>query len=496
MANRRGWLLLATVLAAPAVASGQTLSELLPRLLSESVTMPSTVGLVGLGNPHEGHFLPAVAQLKAPYALNGALVTQLATFPTGSSSGGFTYTLDERTGIPQRSSGNFGPSFAERALTIGKGRFSSGLSYQHVSFDQFEGLDLQGGARFYLQHNECCPGQTADGTPNPNAAVTPSTDVNPYFEGDLVKAELNLKASTDTAVIFANYGLSNSFDLAVSIPFVRVELDASMTSTILRLATTNDPRIHSFGGSSPDTRVTRETGSASGLGDISIRGKWRFLPAPGGGMAADLDLRLPTGNEQELLGTGATRVKLGLIYSADFGRFSPRFNVGYTLSSGSLSQTVGSYQLGDETPQPISQAPDAYDTVFRGTEPSAVLSEADLQVPDELNYTLGFSISASPRVTLNADLVGRTLREVNRFSITPQSYSYRQVSGGPVRIESIDDGLGISQSAGNLTLLLGAAGFKINVAKTLLLNGSVLFPLTSDGLRSEVAGVLALDYAF
>jgi hypothetical protein len=147
-------------LALSAAARAQSLSELLPRLLSESVTMPSTTGTVA-GNPHEAHFLPAVAQLKAPYALNSALVTQLATFPLGSSSGGFTYTTNEGTGIPERNSNNFGPTFAERALTNGKGRFSVGANFQHVEFEEFESQGLSGDVRFYLQHNDCCPGQSA-----------------------------------------------------------------------------------------------------------------------------------------------------------------------------------------------------------------------------------------------------------------------------------------------------------------------------------------------
>ena len=50
--------------------------------------------------------------------------------------------------------------------------------------------------------------------------------------------------------------------------------------------------------------------------------------------------------------------------------------------------------------------------------------------------------------------------------------------------------------AGNLTLLLGTAGLKVNVAGNLLLSGNVLFPLTDAGLRSRVTTVVGMDYAF
>ena len=54
-------------------------------------------------------------------------------------------------------------------------------------------------------------------------------------------------------------------------------------------------------------------------------------------LAAGLDLRLPTGDKDELLGTGATRAEMTFIYSGDYGRVSPHVNVGYTLSSGESS---------------------------------------------------------------------------------------------------------------------------------------------------------------
>jgi hypothetical protein len=458
--------------------------------------MPSTVGTVA-GNPHEAHFLPAAAQLKAPYALNGAIVTQLATFPLGSSSGGFTYSSDTPTGIPQRSSTNFGPSFAERALTIGRGKFSAGVNYQHVRFDQFEGLGLAGDARFYLQHNDCCPLQLPDGTPNPAGIVGPSQDVNPFFEGDLVQDTLTLDVKTDTVAFFGNYGVSRALDIGVAIPIVSVKLDATMTSSIIRLATAGNPTIHSFGGSSPDTKVTRETGEKTGLGDILLRAKYNFLESPGGGLAAAVDLRLPTGDKEQLLGTGATQTKLSLIYSGDYDRVAPHLNLGYTLSSGRVSGALGTFTLGDQVPVPTQPAASAaYDTVFRGQSPASTLSQSDLEVPDEINYTAGLAVSLTPRITLNGDVIGRTLRNVKRFGVVSQSFNFRTATNGPLLTTSTTDGVDITTESGNLTLLLGAAGVKVNVTKTLLLNANLLFPLNSSGLKPKVTPVIGIDYAF
>lgn len=498
MSLSRSSAIVVIALALPGSAFAQgSLSEILPRLLSESVTMPSTVGTVA-GNPHEAHFLPAAAQLTAPYALNGALVTQLSTFPIGSSSGGFTYSTDAKTGIPQRNSTNFGPAFAERALTNGKGRFSAGFNYQHVEFDRFEGQSLNGGVRFYLQHNDCCPLQAADGTPRPGGVVGPSApqDKNPFFEGDLVRTDLTLKAKTDTSVLFANYGITSRFDLGLAVPIVKVDLTASIDSTIIRLATAGTPTIHSFGGASPDRRVASESGTSSGLGDVVIRGKYNFLAAPGGGLALGLDLRLPTGDEKELRGTGATQTRLALYYSADYGKFSPHFNAGYTFSSGSIDDSFATYELGDEVPDPIAGASTAYQNVFAGQTPESPLTAADLQVPDEVNFTAGFVVALHPRLTLTADFIGRTLRDVNRFGVVSQSFNYRSSTGGALQSQSYPDALDITSRPGNLNLFLGVAGVKVNVTKTLLLNANVLFPLSNDGLRPKVTPVVGLDYAF
>jgi hypothetical protein len=47
-----------------------------------------------------------------------------------------------------------------------------------------------------------------------------------------------------------------------------------------------------------------------------------------------------------------------------------------------------------------------------------------------------------------------------------------------------------------VNLLLGVVGAKINIAKTLLLNANVLFPMSDGGLKPKPTLVLGLDYVF
>jgi hypothetical protein len=463
-----------------AVAQDAPLSRLLPNLLSRAVVTPSSRNIPAgtPGIPHEAHFLPDLAGKTAAFDLNRSIVTYLSTFPIGSSSGGFTYESDQ-SGIPRRSSSNFGPSFAERALTVGKGQFSTGFNVQSVQYDQFEGLSLDagdGGLPFYLEHNDCCVGQLPDGTPGPG-----NTPKIPAFEGDVLRLALGLKLKSTTAALFASYGLTDRLDIGVAVPFVQVDVDAEVVGSLQRLSGTS-PLIHTF---TADQDVSQQrfvqSDSASGIGDIVLRTKYNFVHRPGGGAALGLDLRFPTGDKEELLGTGATQLKGYLIFSGDYGKISPHLNVGYTYSSGELASGVG------------FEAPSSGfgQTVFRGqANPGA----RDLSVPDEINYTAGLTAAVSPRLTLSVDAIGRTVRDANRFGVVPQTFTFNTAAGGPFRAERAD-AIGITGRE-NINILLGVAGVKINVAKTLLLTANVLFPLNDSGLRAKISPVVGIDYAF
>jgi hypothetical protein len=49
---------------------------------------------------------------------------------------------------------------------------------------------------------------------------------------------------------------------------------------------------------------------------------------------------------------------------------------------------------------------------------------------------------------------------------------------------------------GNLNLLIGNAGVRVNPLRTLLVSASLLFNLTNAGLRDRVTPVISVDYAF
>jgi hypothetical protein len=436
--------LVATVLL-PASVGAQTVSEVVPSLLTRSTVINAQGSLPGIG--HTAHFYPDFDQLITPTIINQSIVGQLPTFPIGSSSGSLTYSFDAALGTFTRSSESFGPSFAERPLTIGRGKFSFGFNFQHSRYDSFEGKDLEGGEMtFYVRHNDCCPGQDpVTGTPGPNASPLGT----PAFEGDLVQTALALDLKSDLFSVFANYGVTDRLDLGFAIPIVRVDLSAGVTSTLLRLSTEADHNIHLFPGGNPDTLRMAGSANASGIGDVLIRTKLNVAQSDRGAGAVALDLRLPTGDEENLLGTGETQAKFFGIASANLGRLAPHVNAGYTFSSGDLA--------------------------------------------DEFNYTVGFDASIVPRLSVAADVIGRVLRDAGRFDDVTRTFNYSTLTDATVRTASFQQ---LQFREGNLHLTLGAVGVKANVGGTLLVTASVLFPLSDNGLKPGVTPVIGFDYAF
>jgi hypothetical protein len=465
------YALTAAVWFVPALASAQStpLAFILPELLGNTITLAPS-DLPDQPN-HVAHFRPEFDQLVVPSQVNQALLTLMSTYPIGTPSGGFTYTIDPALGTLMRSSESFGPSFAERALTSGRGKVSVGFGYQHAAYDTFEGLNLRqrgpDGITFYIPHTDCCSRGTAQ------ESQPDGSRLSPPFEGDLIQAQVALRMATDQSIIFANYGLFERLDIGVAVPFVRVELDASMLATIQRLSTETEPDVHVFEGGNPDQRLFQLGGTASGLGDIMLRAKYAFTQRRTVGLAAAIETRLPTGDETNLLGTGGVQTRIFGIASLNRGRFSPHVNVGYTFSTD-------------------------------GSIPGATLR-------DEISTAVGFDVAVNPRLTMSLDVLGRTLIDAGRMRLTEKVYEYALAGGGSggggggggggrpttptVEIRQTTR-TELQFEPGDLQLYIGAAGIRFSPWRTLLVSANLLFPLTNAGLRDRVTPVIGVDYVF
>jgi hypothetical protein len=418
------------------------LRDLLTDFLREGITLaPPPAGFPS----HEAHFIAADSpQFQAMQQFNGLIANQLSSFPLASSAGGFAYTYDPTLGVFTRSTDSFGPVYAERADTLGKGRFNLGMNYSHFTFDSINGLSLSDGdVRLVFTHQDINHDHT---------------DLEPFFEGDVITAALSMKITSDITAFVFSYGLTDRLDISTAIPIVKVDIDARADASIDRLATaTVAPGIHRFlnGGS---TETFTRSGSASGVGDVVLRAKYRLSSGTNQGFALAVDTRLPTGDQDNLLGTGATQFLAYAIGSFHFGSFSPHANVGYQWA---IHPADGIHQ------------------------------------PSQIVYTGGFDVSVGPKLTFIADVLGRTYVSTHVASVQNNVFTANTNPDPTAPPTLVSATLPQLQSeTGNLNTLLGSVGIKINPVGNLLLTVNGLFSISKDGLQDKFTPMVGLDYSF
>lgn len=432
---------LAAALASPLGAQAFNLRDLLTEFLREGITLAPPAS----GPSHVAHFIGQDSpQFLALGQFSAAVANQLSSFPIASSAGGFTYQFDPALGVFTRTSGSFGPVYAERADTIGKGKFNIGINYSHFTFDRIDDLSLRDGdVRLVFTHQD---------------VNNDMSNLEPFVEGDVITAALFVKIETDITALVVSYGVSDRLDLGLAVPLVSVDLQAQTDASIQRLATgTVAPDIHRFlnGGT---TETFRQSGSAKGVGDVLLRGKFRLLRGNRGSLSVAEDLRLPTGEERDLLGTGATQAKTFVIGSLHLGPFSPHVNAGYTWSSGTADSG---------------------------------------KIPDEVSYTAGFDWAVSPRMTIALDVLGRDFlssQTVHVVNTTFQANTNTNLTAPPTIVTATFPRLVAEQ--GDSNSLLGSIGLKINPFGNFLLTVNGLFRLNKKGLQDDFAPLVAVDYSF
>jgi hypothetical protein len=413
-------------------AAQDKLAFLIPTLYGPNgLVVDSSAPLAG-GVDHSAHFNASFQESFTPF--NIALATQLASVQIPTPASGFTYTFDNSVGVFKRSTQSFGPILSDRAETIGHKKVSLGLHFQRFTFDGIDGVDL-GTIPVVFTHD------------------------NPQLRGgreDLVTTQNAIDVSMNQTVFFATYGISDRFDVSLALPFVSVDMNVRSDATIQRIGTTN-PAIHYY-ATSDGSFGTQETytrsGSASGIGDILLRAKGTLVKSGATGLALGVDARLPTGDEQDLLGSGATSLKPFTAFSHAGQVASPHIKLAYQWNGESV--LAGNVVTG---------------------------TKADL--PDVFFYEAGADLALGKRVTLALDLLGRTVIDGERLS----QGTFQALDG-----TSTFPNVVFTQET--FSLLDGAVGIKFNPGGNVLLDLNVTFKLNSNGLRDDFIPLLGLEYTF
>jgi hypothetical protein len=353
--------------------------------------------------------------------LYGLLLGETTTFPIGSSAGGFTWIFDSNLRAPVRRTQSFGPMFAERPFTTGKGKVNIGVSFQHTTFSSVGGQSL-----------------------------TDLVDSQSYRSGEeIYRSNTSLEVSLDRTIFSATFGIHDRVDIGVIVPVGRARVSGFSSHYYLNDGVVDEGR--------DDSR-----GSSFGPGDTVVRTKVAVVSKNGFDVAAALDLRLPTGDPEKLLGVGQTQVRAMFIGGMTLGQMNPHVNLGYLF--GGSGMKFGA------------------DNRWEGSVGDPELIRRDPS--EEFTYTAGLDVAATPAVTIAGDLIGRIVRN---------SAGMNQVDTGPGGGDRV---IYLDVRPGTVHQLLGAVSAKVRVAGSWLATGTILFPLKSRGIKPGVTPVIGFERAF
>jgi hypothetical protein len=397
----------------------------------EGLVVNSLASLTG-GVSHSAHFNSAFESEFSQFG--SALTGQIVSLPLPAPASGFTYQFDAGLGVFTRSTSTFGPILAERADTIGARRVTVGFAFQRLAFDSIENMNLTSIPAVFTHDNAELRGGREDVITTVNA----------------IDSEVSRSAA------FITYGVTNDLDVSIALPYVSADIVVVSDATVHRIGTTI-PEIHFFRAADDsigERRIFTAFGHASGPGDITVRMKQRIRSDARSGIALGLDLRLPTGDERNLLGTGAAGAQPFAAWSANYETFSPHVNFGYQWNGSSI--------LAGDLDSGVAES-----------------------LPDVAVYAVGAVVAVHPRVTAAVDLLGRYVIDTPRV----RRDEFHALDG-----QSIFPN--ITFESGDIHEVSGAVGLKINLAGRLLLNTNVLVRLNNAGLRDKISPLVGIEYAF
>lgn len=379
-------------------------------------------------NVHGDHFLPSLAQGNAAVIafLTDAIGKAAASVPLSATSSGATFTFVG--GLPVATSTSAGPIFNERAQTLGQGRFFLGASATGIEFKSLNGAPLTN-LQLNFKHQ--------DGDPTPDLG-------DPTFENDVIALQLAMDVSILVGTLAMTYGVTDFIDFGVAVPIVRTSVSGSSEAQVLPFGST---AVHRFAGdaANPVLRAAASMdGSASGIGDVAARVKINLGQGSNMGAALLTEVRIPTGDEENLLGSGALQVRALGLYSAQFGTFSPHLNVGYTVREQEGQNDA--ILLGVAFDDLLTD----WATLAVGVESEIQVGGSEFSLPDPIVFDTPFA------------------RQVPATNVPNQ--------GGD--------------------LLRASMGAKFTVRGGTVLVANVLFPLRDVGLQPDFIWTLGLDFPF
>jgi hypothetical protein len=379
----------------------------------------------------------ASSALQTATTINIGIATQLSQLPLASASAGTVEVY--KAGVPETYS-NLGPILVDRAEVIGKGKVFIGFTASQYVFTNIDGISLNS-LKFSYSQTAYAPGST--------------TPISTTYTSENTSTSFRM----DQLVAVGTIGLSSRVDMSVIVPIERVSLGASTFGSMSYVQSAGSSTAI---GPLPNNSIYSR-GTASGVGDINFNAKGVLWSGERATFSSGLTVRTPTGDDQNLLGSGAWGFNLYAVY-AYLAKVSPHFKVGYQWNTTTeLDNPTDKFGQNQSLPGGVQYDAGAdWAMVKKLTVAADILGSQYLNTPIYVPTTSA-AINTAPSPTSPA---------------TPTSLPSSEIQNSSYSISNV------------------SAGFKLNPAWNLVLSGNVLIQLNNNGLRSRPTPLVGISYKF
>ncbi len=402
---------------------------------------------------------------------------------------------------------------------MGRHRLFVGFSYQFFNFDKIDNVDLHN-FPVYLVHADDPVDNSLTTDPAPvvcQAGVDKGTNVRGCaFVRDLISTVNSIDLKVNQYTTYVTFGLTSRIDVSLVIPFENVRMGVTSRAKIIlgsdgnypaRMGTTdfgdnspprfdhlfkdcgNYPGAATAAGLNPEclnhvfpapgftNGSSRPQNSSTGIGDLVARVKWNAWHGERANFAAGVDVRFPSGDALNFLGSGSYSTKPFAVLSYR-ARISPHVLVGYEWNSDSIT-------AGDLT------------------------TNAKGNVPNDFVYSAGADASVTKWLTGSFDIVGQRVFGGEKLFVAPQDFlAFCGVAPAPGAPSCTAQPTPKTVSHNNLQPARTDVSFNITSASMgiklrplprvskLVITANVLVRLDESGLHSKPAPLIGLGYTF
>lgn len=237
-------------------------------------------------------------------------------------------------------------AFAFDAETVGDGEFHIGLAYSSRRFSELGGVSLDE-LSVDLAHMDL--GSNGPDLP----CIGGPTGACYAFERDVIRLSIDLGIKEEMFALTGAYGISDRVDVSLFLPLLKTSVDVTSSATIIENSTRQffPVSVHLFGGDS-DNPEDGLRASRTGVGDAVFRVNYGVIAHQDDGwnVNASLDVRLPSGQANNLQGLPRVGFKPRLVasreYDLGFAIARPHVNVAYGFNAGVNREQMLDYAIG------------------------------------------------------------------------------------------------------------------------------------------------------